>query len=382
MKTVVKSAEITFAEYMERALYGPRGYYASGVAKSGRAGDYFTAPDVGPTFGRLLASIFVQWQKRMDRSPFHLVEMGAGEGVLAEGIAKALLDDWRSESRTFPYTAIERSPARRESLQFVRKLFSDFRILPTLRPLIAAPVSGCFFANELVDALPVHRVRFRQGRLEEAYITPHPSPSPLAKGRGRGEGNLQQVWGAPSTPKLQAYLDRLGLELPEDYETEINLAMNDWIREVSQSLSRGLVVIIDYGRPARQYYAPERSEGTLRAFHKHRLGSDPVLPLGSDPTDITADVDFTSLALDAREAGLEPLAFMEMGSFLMLGAERLGPEALRSARGLRYLVHPEGLGSAFHVLVLGKGLAPEEWGFEHNRLARLGLEDTHGERRR
>jgi SAM-dependent MidA family methyltransferase len=170
---------------------------------------------------------------------------------------------------------------------------------------------------------------------------------------------------------LQSYFDRLGIVLPDDYETEVNLAMAGWLREAGQALQKGLVVLIDYGRPAHEYYAPERTGGTLRAFRNHRVSSNVLEASGMD---LTADVDFTSLALDARAAGFIPLAFMEMGTFLMMGVEGIVRAGTRPApSGLRYLLHPEGMGGAFHVLILGKGIDPAEWTFEHNRLRRLGL---------
>lgn len=351
-------SEITFAAYMEKALYGPEGYYSSGRARTGREGDYFTAPETGGVFAELLWEIFVGWQARLGSDPFHLVEVGAGEGALASALVRLparCRANWN-------YTAVERSPARRTLLEAASiSLPRAFRILPDLDVFAQAPVSGCFFANELIDAFPVHRVRRRGGKLEEAFVRP-------------GEA-AHLTWGPLSTDALAAYFRRLGIELPEGYETEVNLAMAGWIRSVAPALKQGIVLIIDYGRPARDYYAPERCGGTLRGFRRHRVISD-ILAV-SEPVDLTADVDFTSLALDAREAGLAPLAFMEMGSFLMAGARKLlengSPHAEFKRTALRYLIHPEGLGSAFHVLILGKGETVLQWRFEANRLSRLGL---------
>ena len=348
---------MTFAEYMEQALYGPDGYYSSGKARSGRDGDYFTAPDVGPALGKCLAAIFAGWQKRLSADPFHLIEAGAGEGALAQAVQSAL------PAQGFRYTAVERSPVRRQKLRsFSLDVRSDVGSFET------APVVGCVFANELIDAFPVHRVRIYTEKLQEAYVPPHPNPLPQGE---RGPEPL--VWDSPSTPLLQAYLDRLELRFPDGYETEINLAMADWIASAARALDRGLVLLIDYGRPAHELFAPERHGGTLRAFHRHRVSSvEAALPaVGAD---WTADVDFTSLALDAQDAGLMPLAFMEMGSFLIGSVgDSISRWTEKERRGLRYLVHPEGLGAAFHVLILGKNLDPKEWTFEHNRLARLGI---------
>ena len=359
--SVMAPPRITFAEYMDHALYGPGGYYASGQAKSGRDGDYFTAPDVGPAMGHLLALIFQSWQKKLGLSSFLIVECGAGEGRLAESLRSA---------SNFTYTAIERSPARQKILQS-----KGFETQPDLESL--APFSGILFANELLDAFPVHRVRIHNGKLEEAYVNPHPQLPLPPQGEGEissllpeeGEGlGMRVVWDKPSTPRLQAYLDRIHVELPEGYETEINLAMPDWFRSASQALKQGLLLLIDYGRPAHEYYAPERTSGTLRGFSGHKLVEV------SRGVDLTADVDFTSAALDAREAGFTPLAFMEMGSFL-LEAAALMPAANPVPKGLKTLLHPDAMGSAFHVLVVGKNVSFTEKDFPHNRIRRLGLEE-------
>ncbi len=365
---------------MDRMLYGPAGYYSSGTAQSGKGGDYFTAPDVGPAMGRLLTEIFLEWKAKLKADDFCLIEAGAGEGRLAQDILAL---------HPFHYLAIERSLARRKQLEKIQEQSPSFEVYPDLGKLKGKPLSGVLFGNELIDAFPVHRVRWNQGKLQELFVSEDSPAHP------------RFIWGIPSTPELAAYFERLAITLPDDYETEVNLAMPDWLAEAAGVLEKGLVVLIDYGRPAHEYYAPERTRGTLRAFSKHKVSADFLDPAGS--VDLTADVDFTSLALDARRAGFTPLAFMEMGSFLMRGAELLlqknvssplagedeggGVKKMSMAphpapsptggeginRGLRYLLHPEGLGGAFHVLILGKNIDPAEWVFEHNRLARLGL---------
>lgn len=350
----------TFAAYMQDALYGPKGYYSSGIAKSGRKGDYITAPDVGSIFGRLLGVIFKDWRTRLDSDSFRLVEVGAGEGALAQGL--------RMEAQDIPYVAVEKSPTRQGVLiTAIPAASATFDVLPDLAVLKRSPVEGVLFANELIDAFPVHRVRVQNGRLEEAHVE--------VPGKDQRFPTLR--WTTPSTPDLQAYLDRLGVVLPEGYETEINLAMGDWMKEAAMALQKGLMVLIDYGRPAHDYYAPERDRGTLRVFYKQRVyQAAEWMGQGVEegPVDWTSDVDFTSLALYAREAGFVPLAFMEMGTFLMMGVREDLVPTRGSQTGLRYLLHPEGMGAAFHVLILGKGIEPESWTFKHNRIKRLGLE--------
>ncbi len=411
---------ITFCEYMDRMLYGPAGYYASGAAQSGKAGDYFTAPDVGPAMGRLLTEIFLDWKAKLKADDFCLIEVGAGEGRLAVDIlssfrrkpesspANALDPGFRRGDGEIKYLAIERSLARRKHLEKIQKPWPNFEVHPDLASLKTNSLQGVLFGNELIDAFPVNRVRSNRGKLQELFIDEN-SPA-----------HSRLIWGAPSTPKLEAYFSRLNISLPDGYETEVNLAMAGWLKEAAGALEKGLLVLIDYGRPAHEYYAPERTRGTLRAFSKHKV----VDPFASSPAatgggsmgprqrhsgatslDWTSDVDFTSLALDGRRAGFTPLAFMEMGTFLMQGLERAMKDEGRGTRdegrekaeekraikhippgdsdiasslfahrsSLKYLLHPEGLGTAFHVLILGKGIDPSKWVFEHNRLSRLGL---------
>ncbi len=349
----VKTTRVTFADYMEQALYGPGGYYASGRAHSGRNGDYFTAPDVGPAFATLLGAIFDRWLRQMALTAPSIIEAGAGEGGLALALTPMVAN--------YPYIAVERSPVRQEKLRA-----SGLTVFEKLEDVARRPVEGVLFANELLDAFPVHRVRWERGKLQEGFVEPHPA-----------RDGSKLLWRSPSTPRLAAYFQRLGIRPSDDYQTEVNLAMADWFKKAASALARGLVCLIDYGRPAHEYYAPERNRGTLRGFSGHRV-FDPLDSTGPRFTggdvDLTVDVDFTSAALDARAAGFVPLAFMEMGSFLLEGVALLDPRSgAASLPGLKYLIHPDGLGSSFHVLILGKGVSLAPSDFPHNRLQRLGL---------
>jgi SAM-dependent MidA family methyltransferase len=331
-----------FAQFMEDALYGSDGYYSTGRAQTGMRGDYFTAPETGAMFGQLLKTIFQEWQKRLGLHEFHIVEVGAGISLSSKG------EGW-GEATT--HHVVERSPARRKK---IKELNLPIQIHQDISEIKNESVNGIMFANELIDAFPVHRVHMKNGKLEEAFV----------------HGGFIE-WLSPSTPRLAAYFDRLKITLPEGYETEINLAMHEWVHGAAAVLSKGFIVLIDYGRPAWDYYAEERSGGTLRGFKNHRVLGIPELLVEGSQADWTADVDFTSLALDAKEAGLTPLAFMEMGTFLKQGVKGGGWRV--ESNGLKYLLHPDGLGTQFHVLILGKNINPAEWIFEHNRIARLGL---------
>lgn len=346
---------------MERRLYGPGGYYAEKTGQSGREGDYFTAVEAGEAFGILLAEILVDWQMRSGLSPFNIIEVGAGEGKLASSLGKAFRENHPVRASSFRYIGIERGKARLVKLdKLVQKLPFISEVLTDLVTLPQGGVSGCVLANELIDAFPVHRVRWTNGALQEGFVS-EKSPTSI-------------IWQKPSTSRLEAYFKRLKMVLPEGYETEVNLAMADWLKEVGRALHSGIVLLFDYGRAATELYDPERSKGTLRGFKDHRVFSD---ILATPPnTDITADVDFTSLALDAQAAGFKVASFSEMGSFLLAAVERWTARQTGMAKppsGLRYLMHPEGMGGAFQAIVLTKGEPFSNWTFPYNRISRLGL---------
>lgn len=353
----------TFADYMNDRLYGLGGYYTRGTSQSGREGDYFTAAESGNAFGRLLAEYFIDWQERSQNRPFHLIEVGAGTGKLARAIGESIARFHANRVDCLSYYAVEKSVDRRKQLALAFPTTSGvpFHVFGDLSAISESPLTGCLFANELVDAFPVHRLRRAKGVLEEAYIKEDLGAKP------------ELTWGPLSSPALEQYLRRIGVELPEGYETEVNLAMAGWLKEVAAVLSEGLVVLFDYGRPARELFDPFRSQGTLRGFQSHRVISDILKADG--PIDLTADVDFTSLALDAQDAGFQVSGFFDLSAFLLPAVELLTKKgaAAEMPKGLRYLMHPEGMGNAFQVLVLAKGKPFSSWTFDHNRVARLAL---------
>lgn len=336
---------------MENALYGPGGYYSENKADSGQSGDYFTAVDTGPAFGLLLSSLFQSWSQRTDLRPFAVVEAGAGTGRLA----KVMAGQQDPAHRFSGYTAVELSYARREAMRSDPAL-KNVSIVSRLSAI--PPFRGVLFANELIDALPAHRVRMHAGQLQEAYVAP----------------SLDRFeWGDPSTPALARYLERAGIVLEDNQTVEINLAMRHWLEEAFAVMQSGFLVLIDYGSASVSHFHPDKVGGTLRRFHHHRVSSQLLQEEGA--SDLTADVDFTGLALDAQEIGFDPLAFYSLSSFLTLAEVPAGLNTEESRRGLKLLLHPEGLGGQFQVLVLTKGL-PENVRelFPHNRIASLDLQ--------
>jgi SAM-dependent MidA family methyltransferase len=371
---------ITFAEYMEIVLYHPQqGYYATNVVNIGAEGDFFTSPHLGADFGELLAEQFVQmWHILGNPTPFTLVEMGAGQGILAGDILRYLHRYHTDFFAALEYIIVEKSPGlvaeQQQRLQNFTKIQSasgQVRLRwSTLEAIAPNSLTGCYFSNELVDALPVHQVVLRDGKLQEVYVQTFADAA--------GSISFAEVVGELSSPQLAEYFDWIGIDLftdiyPEGYRTEVNLAALDWLGTVAEQLQRGYVLTIDYGYPATRYYSPARREGTLQCYYCHTHHSDPYIHIGQQ--DLTAHVDFTALERWGDRHRLQKVGFTQQGLFLMaLGlGDRLAALSTRdgSAGGqaiqdllqrrevLHTLINPMGLGN-FGVLVQSKGLTSAE----------------------
>lgn len=366
--------QITFADYMELALYHPEyGYYAANVGKIGAQGDFMTSPHLGADFGEMLAVQFIEiWELLGHPTPFHLVEMGAGQGLIAADVIKYLYRHHRDCFTATEYLIIEQSPAMRQlQQQQFSKLSSSGANLRwvTWEEIAADSITGCFFSNELIDAFPVHQIQVKEAKLQEIYITTSDkiSESPEAS-------PFEEITGELSTPKITEYFQNIDIDItgkpyPDGYRTEVNLAALDWVRQVSQKLKQGYVLTIDYGYPAHRYYTAMRHQGTLQCYYQHRYHDNPYILIGEQ--DITAHVDFTALERQGESCGLEKLGFTQQAMFLMaLGlGDRIA--ALSTTPGMdlgtminrRQVLHeaidPRGLGG-FGVLIQGKGLSEEQ----------------------
>lgn len=359
--------QISFAEYMDLALYHPKyGYYSSKAVKIGfKDGDFFTSPSLGSDFGELLAEQFWQMWNILERPvPFSLVEMGAGQGILASHILSYLHLHYPDFLAALEYLIVEKSPGLKQEQQ---QRLQDFSVRwCNLADIPANSITGCFFSNELVDALPVHQIILAAGEVREVYVT--------TRGDKGDEGELfVEVTGEVSTPRLKAYFDLVGVDLAtqiyaDGYRSEINLAALDWLSIVANRLQRGYVLTIDYGYPAHRYYNPMRSQGTLQCYYQHRYHNNPYINLGQQ--DITAHVDFTALEKWGEQCGLNNLGFIQQGLFLMaLGlGDRIAAisqaklpltQLLQRRAALHQLIDPTELGG-FGVLIQSKGLQNTE----------------------
>ena len=357
---------------MELALYDSEfGYYmrqdqpAEGSdpggmeARIGWSGDFYTSSDVHPVLARSLARQMRQLDELLGRpDPFTLVEMGPGKGLLA----RDFLADCAAQGDSFwgrlRYVLIERSPAMRAAQRanlaclLTPALSSHVSWLDGLDELGTGAVTGAVLSNELLDAFPVHRVRVDGGRPKEIIVD--------FQG-GRFVERLEDL----TTPALSRHLEllgSLGITLTEGCTAEINLQALEWMNGVARVLERGLVVTIDYGHTAQDLYGPDRYRGTLLCYHDQRLSEDPYTRVGLQ--DMTAHVDFTSLATVGEEAGLRVTGFTNQMSFLMgLGVERLVEELEPGSsefQGVIHLLRPDGMGRTFKILVQHRGIDQPE----------------------
>ena len=320
---IAEKGSMTFARFMEVALYHPEfGYYTAPQAaqRIGRGGDFYTSVSVGETFGALLAHQFTEmWEAMGKPFQFNLLELGAHRGQLAEDV-----QGWIERMRP----------------EFLAALRYETRDYPGELPM---GVQGCIYSNELVDSMPVHRVTFHAGEWFELFVVE------------REEGLV--LLPAPlSSEELAAEIQRLPLPPIEGYTTEIHLAARRWIEGVAASLERGFVLTIDYGLSAEEYYAPHRKDGTLLCFERHRTNNAPLERVGQQ--DITAHVNFTSLVEQGTSAGLEMLGFTDQSRFIagLMEKANLPMDPKRVAQ-LKTLLHPELMGRTFKVLVQQRGMA-------------------------
>ncbi len=358
---------IPFPSFMELVLYHPRhGYYASSAERIGPGGDYYTSPHVHPIFGKLISRQLRQmWEILGSPSPFTVVEMGAGKGLLCADILRASRDHWPEFYQSLVYVLAEISPALREKQRSFLSSFESETKIEWVSPdilLKGKPFSGCLVSNELIDAFPVHLVRQEDGRLAEIYVAYE-------------DGRFREVPGPPSSPLLEEYLREYGTPLERGQRAEVNLKALEWLEGVSRSLRRGFVLTIDYGYEAAELYHPERRGGTLLCYFRHTTSSDPFQRIGLQ--DITAHVNFTALIRKGESLGLRKAGYTEQYKFLAaLGllqdledleerSRPSDPEFLKNKLAMRNFLIPGDMGTLFKVLVQYKGIEvqPELLGF-------------------
>ena len=362
---IQKHGRITFAQFMQACLYSPHGGFYS--ARGTRISTHFgTSPTSHPVFGALIARQLEQmWHLLGDPPVFHVIEVGSGDGALAQSIVQAC---WRMAPRlaqvlyyvaadyeprwlplpahTFDWdngTGDGISPSRRDVILGVQRVKTEG--LRAFRNVV-----GCILCNELIDNFPVHRFVIQGGSVKEVFVT-------------SAGGHLTEVLDEPSSPRIAERLSSLGVSLPEGYRGEVNLAMEDWTGQLSRALDRGFILTIDYGQLATDLYSLQNHQGTLVCYHRHVVSRDPYQDIGHQ--DMTCQVDFTSLMRLGDRHGLATVGYALQRQFLTnLGfsscLDALQTQGLSAARtalsrmAMMALVDPEEYGD-FKVLAQAKG---------------------------
>jgi len=350
---------IPFARFMELALYAPGlGYYSAGARKFGQQGDFITAPELSALFGRTLARQLIEV---MQASSPHILELGAGSGKLALDILGEL-----EKLGALPesYSILEISADLRERQQeLLRKKLPHLAARVHWLDALPENISGAVIGNEVLDALPIHLLHWTNGQILE---------------RGVALADERFVWQdrLPENAGLLAIAQ--GIDVPDGYLSEISLAARGLLSSLCERMDKGVLLFIDYGFGAREYYHPQRSQGTLMCHYRHHAHDDPFYLPGLQ--DITAHVDFTAIAEAAIDHGGHFLGYTSQAHFLfnngvMNFLGEVSPDDVKAYAPLsaqvQKLTSPTEMGELFKVIALGKGLEEPLAGFLRGDQSRL-----------
>lgn len=353
---IASHGPMPFSQYMERCLYAPGlGYYSAGRTKFGAAGDFVTAPELGGLFAGCVVNA-VQPVLAMLGEQADFLELGGGSGAFAEAALKAM-----AASGTLPrqYLILEPSADLRERQRERLRANLPAELHARVQWLDRPPEEdwrGVLFANEVIDALPATRFAMRQGEVYEEHVALD------------GEGRLIRV-DRPADALVAGavrHVERdLGVDFTDGYRSEILPQLPYWVQAVAGALAAGLMLFIDYGYVRREYYLPERDDGTLMAHYRHHAHNDPLYLPGMN--DLTASVDFTALAEAGNSAGFGVAGYLPQAQFLIgAGLQQVFEEAqakvadehgrYRLAQQAKRLMLPEQMGERFQAMLLARGL--------------------------
>lgn len=344
---------------MDAALYTPGlGYYSNGLMPFGEQGDFITAPESGDLFARCLARSLAPVLKQGSAS---LLELGAGSGVLAADLLCVLQ---RIDALPERYAILERSPAMR-ALQQARIAQLPGKLQARVEWLDELPRDwvGIILGNEVADALPVRRFHYRENDVYEIGVKVF-----------AGALQLQEIRAdAESAERITLLAQQYAWE--EGYQTEYCPALNDWVKSLAGCLKQGVLLLIDYGYGRAEYYHPQRSMGTLICHYRHQAHDNVLWYPGLQ--DITAFVDFTSVAEAATEAGLVFMGYTSQARFLVgAGIDQVMsesdpddlPDFLKMTSDAKRLMLPGEMGDRFKVIGFSRNLNQEIPGFDSQDL--------------
>lgn len=350
-----QNEEMSFVDFMHRALYAPGlGYYSSNLPKLGLHGDFITAPELTPLFGQCLANQCHQIMQALE-SPM-ILEYGAGTGQLCVDVLSRL-EYLNSLPKEYFILELSANLRHRQKELIEQKIPHLASRVVWLDRLPAKPFNGIILANEVLDAMPVHRFMKTEEGILESFITLNP------------EDQLVECFKPSTNPRLIAHIDEHLPWLVVPYLSEVNLFLEEWVLNNYQLLHQGVVLLIDYGFPRSEYYHSDRSQGTLMCHHQHKAHPNPLLYPGEQ--DITAHVDFTHVAESGYNAGFHVAGFTNQAAFLLsnglleLLQERDNEqERIKATQAIKTLTSPSEMGELFKVMALSKACDIDLNGFQ------------------
>ncbi len=349
---------IPFSEFMRLALYAPGlGYYSSGQQKFGASGDFITAPLVSPLFAQCISHAIGPMLQQLGGAD--ILELGPGDGTLMCQLLCAL-----QQAGTLPrhYYCLELSAElqQRQRAMLQEKCPQHIDRVIWLQSLPATPMRGVILANEVLDAIPVERIRWHKQQLQQCMVALEDQHSDAPIFTWQYQASSLELNNAVKT--IQSQLDAIPAEV--DYYTEISLQIPAWLASLSQSLDRGSILFLDYGYPQHEYYHWQRTAGTLMCYLRHHAHDNPLLYPGVQ--DITAHINFTSLAYKAHDLGMSIDMYASQAEFLyafgladaITQAQHKvsATEQYQISKAIQTITAPQHMGEQVKVMALSKGL--------------------------
>jgi len=343
---ILKKGPITFKTFMDMALYFPKlGYYQRKFNPIGPQGDYYTSPHLHPIFGWMIALQIEEINKILKTKDFTIIEIGAGKGYLTDGILYYLTN--KIKIKEFKYIIIEKNP---EITQQQKALLSDYKDIIQWKENLEdiEEFVGCVLSNELIDSFAVHLIEFHNNFYKEIYVDVK-------------EDSFIEIYGELSTLEIKKYIDKYNIPYIEGYRTEVNLMIKDYFSKLSNILSEGFLITIDYGYTAKEYYSEERKKGTLLCYYKHTINENPYINVGKQ--DITTHVNFSAMKDFGEIFGFKTLGYSSQGSFLVsLGIDKVISEEIINSHNSNFFPEIQkikglifGMGESHKVMLQYKG---------------------------
>lgn len=360
IEKIKREGPITFEIFMNMALYDPEyGYYSSPLQRIGKRGDFYTSQHVSKVFGIMIGKQIVEmWEIMSKPDNFTIVEIGAGDGYMFKDMIEYLL--YKDILNSFRFIIVEPYSFMQDKQKNLLK--NRINYIEWVKDIDDLDnITGCIITNELLDAFPVHLIEMKE-KLYEIYVNFNGS-------------EFYETYGDISDSRIKEYLNEFSINLPQNYRTEINLRIKEWIESINKILDNGFLITIDYGFNTLDYYAPERNRGTLMCYHRHTANENPYENIGMQ--DITAHINFSSLKKWAEDLGFKTAGFCQQGTYLVsLGIDEVINEFLISSKDyifeiarIKNLILPGTLGETHKVLIQYKGnLNPDLRGFSIKNL--------------